>query len=92
MTADTELLQRVVRIESRICRIADHWGIRTSSADKHMAIYYENAKIVNVDVIAMDTAISDILRFLREQGKQDKVAHIFFGGSQIATVYPPVLS
>jgi hypothetical protein len=92
MTTEDQILQRVTRIESRICRISDHWGIKTNSPDKNMSIYYENAKIVNVDIDVMDSALSDILRFLRDQGKQDKVAHIFFGGSQVATIYPPVLS
>lgn len=92
MSTIDEVLQRVTRIESRLCRVADHWGIKTNSPDKRMVAYYENTKIVNIDIDAMDTSVSDILRFLRDQGKQDKVAHIFFMGSQVATIYPPVLS
>ena len=92
MTDIEQVLQRVTRIESRLCRVADHWGIKTNSPDKYMELYHETDKVVFVSTDVMDTALSDILRFLRDQGKQDKVAHIFFMGSQVATIYPPVLS
>ena len=83
-----ETNQRVTRIESRLCRIAEALRVDVSTPTKQLDITFENPKVVYVSTAVLDVTLSEVVRFLTRQGKQGKIAHVFFNDSQIATVYP----
>ena len=81
-----EVRQRVTRIESRICRIADFLGAHVGTPAKEMEIRVELENSVEIDIPVMDITFSEIIQFLAKQGKQRKVAYIYFNGMRVATM------
>jgi hypothetical protein len=85
---EIEMRQRVTRIESRICRIADGLNIPTADPSKSLHIRYIEDKGVVIDTEVMDVSLSSIIRFLTKEGIEDKVVMIYFEGALVAQVFP----
>lgn len=88
MTADNEILQRVTRIESRLCRLGDALCIDLRASDKGLKLGTQTDITVVVHTPAMDVALSQIGQFLTREGIEGKVALIYFRGALMARVYP----
>ena len=88
---ETEMRQRVTRIESRICRIADALSIQTGDPNKTMWRINEPTPVKGVACIGtavLDTSVSDVIRYLTKEGIEDKVACLYFEGQLVARIYP----
>ena len=83
-----ELRRRVTRIESRLCRLADHIGAHVGMPDKDLTLIADTANWVGIDTPVMDIGLSDITQFLTKQGKQGKTAYVYFNGRFIARFEP----
>jgi hypothetical protein len=83
-----ELRSRLTRVESRLCRIADHIGANVGSPDKELTIYEMTDTAVSIDTPAMDVTLSEIVNFLGRQGIKGKVAYIHFNNRIIARFEP----
>jgi len=81
-----EVRQRVTRIESRICRIADFLGARVGNPGNELKITGVGEKGVNIDTPVMDVTLSEIVQFLTHNGIADKVAYVHHNGRLVATV------
>jgi hypothetical protein len=92
MTTETQLqqiLDRVVRTESRLCRVADHIGLDVRSDNKNLRILDNSADAyVSVSCTAMDVGYTKVINFLHKEGIEDKVANVYFGSRLIARIYP----
>jgi hypothetical protein len=83
-----EIRQRLTRVESRICRIADHLGANVGSPAKNLQIVPQSDdSIVIVSTPVLDVTISEVIHFLHKEGITGKVAFINFNGADIATIY-----
>ncbi len=82
-----ELRQRVVRIESRICRLGDHIGANLSDTVKQVRIADIDDTEVAVYLPALDIALSALLNLLKEKGKAGKIATVWFDSRQVAQFY-----
>ena len=85
---ELEMRQRVTRIESRICRIADHLGAQTGDPGKTLVVRVETDSRVDVVTTVMDVSLSDVIRFLTREGIEGKVVNLYFEGKLVARVYP----
>lgn len=83
-----EILQRVTRIESRLCRLGDALSIDLRSSDKGMKLGTQTDTTVAVHTPVMDIALSQIGQFLTREGVEGKVALVYFRGALMARVYP----
>lgn len=83
-----EVRQRVTRIESRLCRMADALGISVGSPDKQMEVTQEVDDYVRMNIGQMDVTLSEIKMFLVKQGIQGKIALVSYANRAVATVYP----
>ena len=81
-----EIVQRTTRLESRMCRIADHFGIRTGSPEKDLRIIASGDQAVHIATDAMDVALSELTAFLTRNGIKGKVAHVYFNDTLVATL------
>ena len=81
-----EVRQRVTRIESRICRIADFLGARVGNPSNELKITGVGVNGVNIETPVLDVTLSEIVQFLTANGIADKVARVHFNGRLIATV------
>ena len=86
LRALNEVRQRVTRIESRICRIADFLGARVGNPSVELKITGLGANGVNIDAPVMDVTLSEIVQFLTHNGIADKVAYVHHNGHLVATV------
>lgn len=84
----SEELQRLTRIESRLCRLGDSLGVDLRSNDKGLRILSQTDTTVSLNTPAMDVALSQIARFLTKEGIGGKVALIYFNGRLVARTYP----
>lgn len=87
-TIITEVRQRVTRIESRLCRLADALGVSVGTPDKQLRITQETDGYVRIETQQMDVTLSEISFFLTKQGKQGKIALVSYKGRTVATTYP----
>jgi hypothetical protein len=91
---DQELLvdirRRLTRVESRLCRVADHVGANVETPEKELSIYEETDTAISLDTPAMDVTLSEITRFLTKKGKKGKVAYVHFNNRVIARFEPIV--
>lgn len=88
---EQEMRQRVTRIESRICRIADALNVPTGDPSKTMWIMptvHAHKNTVCIGTTVLDASISDVLRFLIREGIEGKVACVYFDGLLVARIYP----
>lgn len=88
---ENEMRQRVTRIESRICRIADALNIATGDPSKTMWKTDEPNPVQGVVCIStsvLDASISDVIKYLTKEGMKDKVAWLYFEGQLVAVIYP----
>ena len=88
---EIEMRQRITRIESRICRIADAMNIHTGDPSKTMWKIDETnpiAGVVCIGTTVLDASISDVLRFLTANGIEGKVACLYYNGGLVARIYP----
>lgn len=83
-----EVRQRVTRIESRICRIADHLQVNLRPPKDGFCIRSETAEEIELSVPMMDISLSELLNYLHKEELDQKAVHVYFGGSQVATLYP----
>lgn len=81
-----EVRQRVTRIESRICRIADFLGARVGNPSNELKITGVGVNGANIETPVLDVTLSEIIQFLTANGVADKVARVYFNGRLIATV------
>lgn len=81
-----EIRQRLTRVESRICRIADYLGAPVGDPKKALEITYETDAYVDVTTPVLDLTISEVIHFLHSVGKEGKVAYVHFKGQCVATV------
>ena len=88
---EIEMRQRVTRIESRICRIADAPKIATGDPSKTMWKIDEPSPVKGVVCIGtsvLDASVSDVIRYLTKEGIADKVACLYFEGQLVERIYP----
>ena len=88
---ETEMRQRITRIESRICRIADSLNIPTGDPSKTMWKINEPnpvAGVVCIGTTVLDASISDVIRYLTKEGIADKVVCLYFESQLVARIYP----
>ena len=83
-----EVLQRVTRIESRICRLGDVMGADLRSSDKGLKVIAQTDTTVSVTTRVLDVAVSQILRFLTTEGIEGKVVLVYHDGHLLARIYP----
>jgi hypothetical protein len=83
-----EVRQRVTRMESRICRIADHLNINVRAPKDGFRIQHETADELELSVPMLDIALSELLSYLHKEELDQKTVHVYFGGSQVAMLYP----
>lgn len=83
-----EIRQRVTRMESRICRIADHLKIDVRAQKDGFRIQNETASELQLSVPMLDVALSELLRYLDKEELGQKAVHVYLGGRQVATLYP----
>ena len=81
-----EIRQRLTRVESRICRIAEFLGAPVGDPKKALEITYETDAYVDVTTPVLDLTISEVIHFLHSAGKEGKVAHMYFKGQCVATM------
>lgn len=81
-----EIRQRLTRVESRICRIADYLGAPVGDPKKTLEITYETDAYVDVTTPVLDLTISEVIHFLHSAGKEGRVAYMYFKGQCVATV------
>lgn len=58
-----EVRQRVTRMESRICRIADHLKIDVRAPKDSLRIQHETADELELSVPILDIALSELLSY-----------------------------
>ena len=88
---EVEMRQRITRIESRICRIADSLNILTGDPGKTMWKINEPnpvAGVVCIGTAVLDASISDVIRYLTKEKIEDKVVCLYFEGQLVARIYP----
>lgn len=81
-----EVRQRVTRIESRLCRIADHLGAHVGTPSKELCLSTRDGTLA-VTTPAMDVTLSELLQFLTSQGVAGKVVFVRFAGRTVATIH-----
>lgn len=88
MDALKEVLQRVTRIESRLCRLGDLLGSDLRSSDKGLRVMSYSDATVSISMPALDVGLSQIARFLTKEGIEGKVALLYYQGKLVARTYP----
>lgn len=83
-----EVRQRVTRMESRICRIADHLQVSFRAPKDGFRIQSETAEELELSVPMLDIALSELLNYLHKEELDHKTVHLYFGGSRVGTLYP----
>lgn len=84
-----EIRQRLTRVESRICRMADFIGAKVGDPSKDLQIVPQpDDSFVVVTTPVLDVTISEVLHFLHKEGITGKVAYINFGGTDVAAIIP----
>lgn len=83
-----ELRQRLTRMESRVCRIADFLGAQVGSPSKALVLIGTTDTEVHVETPAMDVTLSELVQFLTKEGKGDKVAHVYHNHRLVAILQP----
>ena len=81
-----ELRRRTTRIESRLCRLADHAGVNVGSPVKDLRVVKLLGDTVVLDTPALDVTLSEVIHFLHKEGMGGKVAYVQFGGQHVATI------
>ncbi len=84
----TEVLQRVTRLESRLCRLGEHMGTSLRTTSKGLRITEHTEHAVSVATPALDIAVSEVHSWLRKQGIEGKVVLLYFRFQLIARLYP----
>jgi hypothetical protein len=83
-----EVRQRVTRMESWICRIADHLKVYMRTPKDGFRIRSETAEKMELSVPMLDISLSELLNCLHKEELDQKAVHVYFGGSQVATLCP----
>ena len=83
-----EIRQRLTRVESRICRIADYIGAKVGDPAKELKFlgHVDGGTTWIVSTPVMDVTFSEAIHFLHKEGIAGKVA-IMFNGQKIAELY-----
>lgn len=85
---EIEMRQRVTRIESRLCRIADGLNIPTADPAKSLKVMHVDPDSADLTTEVVDIGLSSIIRFLTKEGIQVRVARVYFENKLVAQVYP----
>lgn len=80
-----EIRQRLTRVESRICRIADYIGAKVGDPMKALQVAVGDTEVI-VTTPVMDVTLSEVIHFLHKEGITGKVA-VMFNGQKIAEIY-----
>lgn len=88
MDTHKEILQRVVRIESRICRLGEAFGLglRANVPGLRLGTQTDTSAVIHTPTL--DIALSQIEHFLTANGIEGKVALIYYRGALKARIYP----
>lgn len=81
-----EIRQRLTRVESRICRMAEAQGIKVGDPTKDLTIIRELDDAIVVGTPVLDVTISEVIHFLHKEGKAGKIAYVQLGGMHVATI------
>lgn len=81
-----EIRQRLTRVESRICRMAEAQGIKVGDPTKDLSVVRELGDAIVVSTPVLDVTISEVIHFLHKEGKAGKIAYVQFGGIHVATI------
>lgn len=83
-----EVRQCVTRIESRICRIAEHLQVNMRPPKDGFLIRSETAEDMELSLPMLDISLSELLNYLHKEKFDQKVVHVYFGGVRVVTLYP----
>jgi len=81
-----EIRQRLTRVESRICRIADFLGAPVGDPKKALEIQGKDTEYPLVHTPVMDVTLSELIQLLHSAGITGKVVDVQFGGRIIAAI------
>lgn len=82
----SELLDRVIRIESRLVKLADALGVNVRSRDK-ITVENRGGKDVDVRISAMDVSISSVINACKEAGISGILVNVYHGDELVADVW-----
>lgn len=89
MTKDYEILQqilqRVVRIETRMIQLGDKLGVNLKGGGAPVPVYNIEAK--TVDIGAVDTALSSIINCAYTAGVREDWVEVFYRDERVGEVY-----
>lgn len=81
-----EILERTVRLESRIVQLGDHVGANLRSKQK-IDIHTERLQ-PTVQIDSLDVSVSRILTELRQANVHATQVPVYFGDRLVFTLYP----
>lgn len=86
---DKELMDRVIRIESRMVQLGDHVGANLRTK-QHIEFVDDERGVMGIQIDALDVSLSRILTELRQ--KHPDIKHegvrVFHHGKHVMTVMP----
>jgi hypothetical protein len=82
----SEILDRVIRIETRLMKLGDVLGVNLRSKDK-ITVTHVHGKEYDVEISALDVSISAIISACKEQGISGILVNVHYGDDQIADVW-----
>lgn len=83
----TEILQRMIRLESRMVQLGDHVGANLRTKQKiDIEHTPPDSNLVRID--KLDVSLSRILSELREQGITQSTVRVYHGDRCVAEIYP----
>lgn len=85
---ETDMRARATRIECRLVKLAQAFGIETGNPIKGLKLRGSTPTQVYVHTELKTASFADVEKFLTESGIEGKVALVYYEGQLLARIYP----